>query len=90
MAIEPVLWGYICAGRFTSVISYGSITSALFFTTGITWILAPAAMLLAYPLARKIGMFWAEIPRHVKERRLGAPNGSGKLAEAQHGLKCLP
>ncbi|MDD5260681.1 MAG: ATP-binding protein [Methylacidiphilales bacterium] len=72
MSMEPVLWGYICAGKFTSVISYGNITPALFFTTSITWIMAPFAMLAALPLARKIGMFWAEIPGHVNERRLGS------------------
>jgi PAS domain S-box-containing protein len=71
MSIEPVLWGYICGGKFTPPVAYRNITPALFFTTAITWILAPLAMLFAYPLARKAGMFWAEIPRHVKERRLG-------------------
>src|SRR4051812_760361 len=45
LAIEPILWGYICAGKFTPEISYRKIASALFFTTSITWILAPIAML---------------------------------------------
>ncbi len=71
MSMEPVLWGYICAGKFTSAISFGNITPALFFTTAITWIMAPFAMLAALPLARKTGLFWAEIPGHVKERLLG-------------------
>jgi PAS domain S-box-containing protein len=69
-AIEPVLWGYVCSDKFSSEISYRNISSALFFTTGLTWILAPWAMLLALPLARRTGMFWAEIPGHVKERLL--------------------
>ncbi len=71
MSTEPVLWGYICAGKFTSAISFGNITPALFFTTAITWIMAPLAMLAAFPLARKFGFFWAEIPGHVRERPLG-------------------
>jgi len=71
MAFEPVLWGYICSDKFTAEIAYRSITSALFFTTGITWLLAPFAMLGALPLARRVGLFWAEIPGHVRHRPLG-------------------
>ena len=71
MGFEPVLWGYICSDQFTAEISYRSITSALFFTTGITWLLAPFAMLGALPLARRLGLFWAEIPGHVRHRPLG-------------------
>lgn len=71
MFIEPFLWGYICADKFTSKISYTNITPALFLTTAITWIIAPFAMLAAYPLAKKLGIFWADIPSHVKQRVLG-------------------
>lgn len=71
MSIEPLLWGYICSGKFTSEISYRNITPALFFTTSVTWVLAPLAMLAALPLAKRFGLFWAEIPGHVKERPLG-------------------
>jgi two-component system, sensor histidine kinase and response regulator len=71
MSIEPQLWGYICSGKFTPEISYRTITPALFFTTAITWIIAPFAMLGALPLARKFGLYWAEIPGHVRERVLG-------------------
>jgi signal transduction histidine kinase/FixJ family two-component response regulator len=71
MAMEPVMWGYICADEFTPEISYRSITPALFFTTGLTWLVAPIAMLGALPLARRFGLFWAEIDGHVRERRLG-------------------
>ncbi len=67
MSIEPQLWGYICSDKFTPQISYRNITPALFFTTSITWLIAPFAMLAAFPLAQKYNMFWAEIPRHVKE-----------------------
>lgn len=71
LALEPVLWGFICAGKFTAVISYRKITSALFFTTGLTWTLAPFAMMVALPLARRLKLFWAEIPGHVRERAIG-------------------
>jgi diguanylate cyclase (GGDEF)-like protein/PAS domain S-box-containing protein len=71
MSIEPQLWGYICAGKFTPEISYRIITPALLFTTTITWLIAPFAMLLALPLARRFGMYWAEIPGHVRECVLG-------------------
>ena len=70
MSIEPVLWGFICSDKFTSEISFGTITPALFFTTSITWVMAPFAMLAAFPLTRRFGLFWAEIPGHVKERML--------------------
>jgi PAS domain S-box-containing protein len=84
MAIEPQLWGYICADKFPAGISYREITPALFFTTTITWILAPFAMLGALPLARRFGMFWAEIPAHVKQRVLGQREWRwvGELADA--------
>jgi len=67
-AIEPVLWGYICSGAFGPEISYRAITSALLFTTAITWVLSPFAMLAALPAARRLGFFWADIPDHVEER----------------------
>jgi two-component system sensor histidine kinase/response regulator len=71
MCIEPVLWGYICSPQFTPEISFRNITPALFFTTGITWLIAPPVMLAALPLARRLRLFWAEIPGHVKERVIG-------------------
>src|SRR4249919_3849301 len=72
LTLEPVLWGYICSDQFPSGISYHSITSALFFTTSITWILGPVALLIALPLARRFGWFWAEVPRRVRERAIGS------------------
>jgi len=92
MALEPVLWGYICAGKFTAAISYRHISSALVFTTSLTWILAPVAMLGAFPLARRAEMFWAEIPGHVKERLLGDrtwawESGRGRGRAIAHGLR---
>lgn len=53
MLTEPILWGYICSGKFTSEISYRNITPALIFTTTITWILAPIATLILYPALKK-------------------------------------
>ncbi|MBI3395535.1 MAG: HAMP domain-containing protein [Spirochaetia bacterium] len=67
LLIEPELWGYICSGKFTAEISYRNITPALFFTTVVTWILSPFAMLFLLPLARRFGIFWADIPGHVRQ-----------------------
>lgn len=72
MALEPVLWGYVCSDQFPSGISYHAITPALFFTTSITWVMGPVAFLGALPLARRFGWFWAEIPGHVRERAIGS------------------
>ena len=72
MALEPVLWGYVCSDQFPSGISYHAITPALFFTTSITWVMGPVAFLAALPLARRFGWFWAEIPGHVRERAIGS------------------
>jgi two-component system sensor histidine kinase/response regulator len=72
MAIEPQLWGYITATQFTPAIAYRTVTPALFFTTALTMLLAPPAMLLALPLARRYGMFWRAIPGHVRERTWGS------------------
>ncbi len=69
LMIEPVLWGYICSGKFTTQESYYVITPALFFTTFVTWCFAPFVMLVVYPLVRRAGYFWAEIPGHVKQKR---------------------
>ena len=71
LAIEPALWGHLCATQFTPEISFRTVTPALFFTTGITWLIAPVAMLAALPLARRLGCFWADIGGHVKQRPLG-------------------
>jgi two-component system sensor histidine kinase/response regulator len=70
LLVEPVLWGFVCSGKFSPEISYRNISSALFFTTCLTWVLAPFAMLILLPLTRRAGLFWAEIPGHVKERLL--------------------
>ncbi len=70
MLLDPVMWGFICSGKFTSAISYRNISSALAFTLSVTWLLAPLAFLVALPLARRFGWFWAEIPGHVRERTI--------------------
>lgn len=95
MLFDPVMWGFICSGKFTSVISYRNISSALAFTLMVTWVLAPAAFLVALPLARRFGWFWAEIPGRVRERAIGSSDwvwesgrsaASESDAPAQEGL----
>jgi PAS domain S-box-containing protein len=71
MLFDPVMWGYICSEKFTPTISYRNISSALAFTLSVTWLLAPAAFLVALPLARRFGWFWADIPGRVREREIG-------------------
>src|SRR6187401_734933 len=71
MLFDPVMWGFICSEKFTSAISYRNISSALFFTLAVTWVLAPGSLLAALPLARRFGWFWAEIPKHVRARAIG-------------------
>jgi two-component system, sensor histidine kinase and response regulator len=72
MTLEPMLWGYECSEQFPSGISYHSITAALLFTTSITWAMGPVALLIALPLARQFGWFWAEVPGRVRERAIGS------------------
>ena len=72
MLLDPVMWGFICAAKFTSEISYGNISPALFFTLTVTWLLGPVAFVVSLPLARRFGWFWAEIPGHVRERAIGS------------------
>jgi two-component system, sensor histidine kinase and response regulator len=89
MSVEPALWGHVCRAEFTPAISYRTVTPALFFTTSITWLLAPFAMLVALPLARRTGLFWAEIEGHVKERYVGRAAwvwAAGTSPEAQRNL----
>src|SRR6476646_1992617 len=95
MTLEPVLWGFICSDQFPSGISYRSITPALLFTTSISWLMGPVAFLVALPLARRFGWFWAEIPGRVKERAIGSNEWSweagrgdtrGTADDVQEGL----
>ena len=72
MLLDPAMWGFICSGQFTSAISYRNISSALLFTLTMTWLLAPGVFLVALPLARRFGWFWAEIPGYVRARALGS------------------
>ena len=72
MLFDPVMWGFICSAEFTSAISYRNISSALAFTLLVTWLLAPGAFLVALPVARRFGWFWAEIAGHVRERAIGS------------------
>ncbi len=72
MLFDPVMWGFICSEKFTPAISYLNISSSLAFTLLVTWILGPVAFLLALPLARRLGWFWADIPGRVRERALAS------------------
>lgn len=72
MGIEPILWGYICSDKFTSEISYRNITPALFFTTALTWAIAPFVMLLVLPLAKKF-RFYRVAASHSEETSGGLP-----------------
>src|SRR6187402_82928 len=82
MLFDPVMWGFICSAEFTSAISYRNISSALSFTLIVTWLLAPPAFLVALPVARRFGWFWAEIAGHVRERAIGS---SGLIWESGRG-----
>ena len=89
MAIEPQLWGYITATQFTPAIAYRTVTPALFFTTALTFILGPPALLAALPAARRYGMFWRAIPRHVGERGWGEADWryeAGASGESDAGI----
>ena len=86
MLFDPVMWGCICSEKFTSPISYRNISSALAFTLSVTWLLAPAAFLVALPLARRFGWFSADIPGRVRERAIGSSewaweSGRGEVPE---------
>jgi two-component system sensor histidine kinase/response regulator len=92
MTLEPMLWGYECSDQFPSGISYHSITAALLFTTSITWVMGPVALLIALPLARRFGWFWAEVPGRVRERAIGSSEWiweSGR-SEASEGAAPVP
>jgi signal transduction histidine kinase/DNA-binding response OmpR family regulator len=84
MFLDPVMWGYICAEQFTPAVSYRNISSALFFTLAVTWLLAPFAMLLTLPFVKRLGWFWAEIPGHVRARWLGRPEWVWESGAAGH------
>ena len=61
----------------------------------VTWLLAPVAFLVALPLARRFGWFWADIPGRVRERAIGSSEwiwesgrseAPGSAAPVQEGL----
>ena len=79
MLLDPVMWGYICSGKFPPAISYRNISAALAFTLTITWALAPLAFMIALPLAKRFRWFWAEIPGHVTERAIGESGWTRKV-----------
>lgn len=74
MSFYPIYWGFVCgplSGVFPTDISYTKITPSIFMTFLVTWALAPPAMLIAYPLCRRAGLYWAHIQGYVKVRPLG-------------------
>jgi two-component system, sensor histidine kinase and response regulator len=76
MIFDPVMWGFICSGQFPSAISYRNISSALFFTLAVTWVLAPAAFLVVLPLARRYGWVLAgrgQVPDDTRAAPAGLP-----------------
>ena len=79
MLFDPIMWGYICSPEYTAA-AYSSVSPTLAFTLSITWILGPPAFLVALPLVRRLGWFWAEIPGHVREAQSVTASGSGKRA----------
>ena len=88
MLLDPVMWGFICSGskEFPPAILYRTISSALFFTLAVTWLVAPVAFLVALPLARRFGWFWAENPGHVRERTLGSHDWIWESGVGKPGL----
>ncbi len=80
------MWGFVCAREFTASISYPVIIPALMFTTIISLVMVPFGMLIALPQARRVGLFWADIPGHVKQRWLRHrqwiwESGRGRIAQ---------
>jgi signal transduction histidine kinase/CheY-like chemotaxis protein len=74
LSFYPIYWGFVCgplSGVFPADISYTKITSSIFTTFLVTWALAPLAMLIAYPLFRRLGLYWAHIQGYVKVRPVG-------------------
>ncbi|WP_158080812.1 PAS domain S-box protein [Pelomonas sp. KK5] len=95
---DPVMWGFISSGRFADGIAYQSVTPAMLATKGLTWLLLPLFMLAGLPLARRAGLFWAEIPGHVKRRPLRVqgwtwetrPRGSDDEAVPRDAVSDMP
>ncbi len=74
LSFYPVYWGFVCgpmSGTFPTDIAYTQITPSIFTTFLVTWALAPPAMLIAYPLFRRAGLYWADIEGYVKIRPVG-------------------
>ncbi len=74
LSFYPIYWGFVCgpmSGVFPAGISYTKITPSIFTTFLVTWALAPLAMLIAYPLFRRLGLYWGHIQGYVKVRPVG-------------------
>ena len=81
MLFDPVMWGFICSGQFSSAISYRYISTALFFTLVVTWILAPGAFLIGAAAGQAVWMVLGGNPgtrpgTRDRQRRLGLGGGA--------------
>ena len=97
MLLDPLMWGFICSGQFTSAISYRNISSALFFTLAITWVLAPGGLpgrlatgqavrlvLGGNPRTRQRARDWKQrmdLGSRARHYRGGGPSGAGRPAD---------
>lgn len=68
LACQPIFWGFVCAGGLSPELSYGKVVPALTLTMLSTWLLTPFATLVTYPLVKKVGYYWAEIPYRVQQK----------------------
>ncbi len=89
MLFHAPAWGYVCSVNFPDGISYSSIVPAVWFTYAADLLIAPVLLLALFPLARRCGLFWRDIPGHVRQRSLGqrwswqsGPGGGTLLGEA--------
>ncbi|MCP4117871.1 MAG: hypothetical protein GY737_21215 [Desulfobacteraceae bacterium] len=88
LSFYPIYWGFVCgpmSGVFPADISYTRITPSIFTTFLFTWALAPPAMLVAYPLCRRLGLHWAQIQGYVKVRPVGGHKVIWQSGRAQNG-----
>ena len=85
MLFDPVMWGFICSGEFTSAISYRNISSALFFTLAVTWLMAPAGLSGRPAAGQTVRMVLGGHPRtrqSARDRRQRMDLGSGSRPDA--------
>ena len=88
MLLDPVMWGFICSGLKSSRRRFRTGTSRR--RSSSPWRSPgwwrPCAFLVALPLARRFGWFWAENPGHVRERTLGSHDWIWESGVGKPGL----